>query len=224
MTADEMKKQVASAAIDLMPSEVVLGVGTGSTVNHFIDMLPLVKNRIKALVSSSIATTERLKSLGFEVEDANQFSELDLYVDGADEFDPHFQLIKGGGGAMTGERIIACLAKQFICMVDASKAVKRLGKFPVAVEVLQPARSAVARKLLALGGDPVYREGFVSDWGNPILDVYNLKIVDAVALEREINQMPGVVGHGLFATCLPHVILESNKKGVITHKKPTNWL
>ena len=224
MTADELKKQAASAAIDLVPNDVVLGVGTGSTVNHFIDMLPSIKSRVKALVSSSVVTTERLKSLGFVVDDSNQFSELDLYVDGADEFDPHFQLIKGGGGAMTGERIIASMAKRFICVADGSKSVKRLGKFPVAVEVLQPARSAVARKLLALGGDPVYREGFVSDWGNPILDVYNLKIVEASALEREINQMPGVVGHGLFATCLPHVILEANKKGAIAHERPSNWV
>jgi ribose 5-phosphate isomerase A len=213
MSLAEQKKQAALAAVDRIPSDAVIGVGTGSTTNCFIDALPGVKGRIKALVSSSKETTERLQSLGLPVDDPNQFSRVDLYVDGADEFDPHFQLIKGGGGAMTGERIIASMAKEFICIVDESKAVKCLGKFPVAVEVLQPARSAAARRILALGGDPVYREGFVSDWGNPILDVYNLKITDALALESELNQIPGVIGHGLFATCLPQIILQATKDG-----------
>ena len=218
MTAAEQKKKAALAAIDLLPrGELVIGVGTGSTVNYFIDALPMIKGRIKALVSSSKATTQRLLALQLPVDDPNQFSQLDFYVDGADEFDPHFQLIKGGGGAMTGERVIASMAKKFICIADESKSVKHLGKFPIAVEVLQPARSAVARKILVLGGDPVYREGFVSDWGNPILDVYNLRINEAIVLERELNQIPGVVGHGLFASCLPHIILEARKSEVITH-------
>jgi ribose 5-phosphate isomerase A len=220
MTAEDQKKKAALAAIDLIPrSEAVIGVGTGSTVNYFIDALPTIKSRIKALVSSSKATTARLQALHLPVDDPNQFLQLDLYVDGADEFDPHFQLIKGGGGAMTGERIIASMAKKFICIVDESKAVKCLGQFPVAVEVLQPARSAVARKILALGGDAVYREGFLSDWGNPILDVYNLKINDARMWEKEFSQMLGVVGHGLFASCLPQIILEARKSGTITHTR-----
>jgi len=224
MTIEEQKKQAALAAIDRVPAgEAVIGVGTGSTTNYFIDALPTIKGRIKALLSSSKATTERLKGLGLPIDDPNQYSHVDLYVDGADEFDPHFQLIKGGGGAMTGERIIASMAKQFICIVDESKCVKRLGKFPVAVEVLQPARSAVARKILALGGDPVYREGFVSDWGNPVLDVYNLKINEATELERALNQIPGVVGHGLFATCQPQLILEATKQGVKEHTKESSW-
>jgi ribose 5-phosphate isomerase A len=220
MIVEEKKKRAALAAIDRLPrGELVIGIGTGSTVNYFIDALPLVKGRIKALVSSSKATTRRLLALQLPVDDPNQFSQLDFYVDGADEFDPHFQLIKGGGGAMTGERIVASMAKKFICIADESKAVKHLGKFPVAVEVLPSARSAVARKILVLGGDPVYREGFVSDWGNPILDVYNLKINEAILLEREFNQIPGVVGHGLFASCLPHIILEARKDEVITHTR-----
>jgi ribose 5-phosphate isomerase A len=219
MTADELKKQAALAAIDLIPSEAVIGVGTGSTVNHFIDALPTIKGRIKALVSSSKATTERLKALKLPVDDANQFSQVDVYVDGADEFDPHFQLIKGGGGAMTGERIVACMANKFICIADGAKSVRLLGKHPVAVEVLHPARSAVARKILALGGDPVYREGFLTDWGNPVLDVYNLKINEALVLERELNQMVGVVGHGLFTSCKADVILEATQGGVKTHTR-----
>lgn len=223
MSLAEQKKQAALAAIDRVPSNAVIGVGTGSTVNHFIDALPSIKGRIKALVSSSKESTERLQALQLPVEDANQVSQLDIYVDGADEFDPHFQLIKGGGGAMVGERIVASMAKTFICIVDQSKAVKRLGKFPVAVEVLQPARSAAARRILALGGDPVYREGFVSDWGNPILDVYNLKITDALALERELNQIPGVLGHGLFASCLPRVILEATDKETKVHERESGW-
>lgn len=219
MAVQEQKKEAALAAVDMIPSESIIGVGTGSTVNFFIDALPSVRGRIKALVSSSKETTERLKALQLPVDDANQFSKVDLYVDGADEFDPHFHLIKGGGGAMTGERIVAAMAKKFICIADESKSVKRLGKFPVAVEVLHPARSAVARKILVLGGDPVYREGFVSDWGNPILDVYNFKINDPLELERELNQITGVVGHGLFASCLPQVILEATKKGIKTHTR-----
>jgi ribose 5-phosphate isomerase A len=219
MTVTEQKKQAALAAIDKIPNDAVLGVGTGSTTNYFIDALPTVKSRIKAVLSSSKASTERLRALGFIVDDPNQFSRIDCYVDGADEFDPHFRLIKGGGGAMTGERIIASMAKEFICIVDESKSVKLLGKFPVAVEVLHPARSAAARRILALGGDPVYREGCVTDWGNPVLDVYNFKITDAVALERELNQIPGVIGHGLFATCLPQVILEATPSGVKEHRR-----
>lgn len=219
MSVAEQKKQAALAAIDLIPNDAIIGVGTGSTTNCFIDALPTVRGRIKLLLSSSKQTSERLQSLGFTVEDPNQVAKIDWYVDGADEFDPHFQLIKGGGGAMTGERIIASMAKQFVCIVDESKSVRRLGAFPIAVEVLLPARSAVARRILGWGGDPVYREGFVSDWGNPVLDVYNLKINDAVALERELNQIPGVVGHGLFATCLPQLILEATSRGVKQHTR-----
>lgn len=220
-SSDALKKQAALCAVESLPVDVVLGVGTGSTTNHFIDALAGIRGKIKACVASSQATTERLKALNLPVDDANQFSRLDYYVDGADEFDAHFQLIKGGGGAMTGERIVAGLAERFICIADESKAVRCLGEHPVAVEVLPIARSYVARQLVILGGDPVYREGFVTDWGNPVLDVYNLKIVDAVGLEQAINQISGVIGHGLFASCLPDVIIEARASGVKTHLRTT---
>ena len=224
MTTPEMlKTQAAHAALDAIAHNTTLGVGTGSTVNALIDLLPTIRGRLKALVSSSKETTERLKALDLPVEDANQLSSLDLYIDGADEFDPHFRLIKGGGGAMTGERVIASMAKKFICIADASKSVKVLGKHPIAFEVLHPARSAAARRIVALGGDPVYREGFTTDWGNPILDIYNLKLLDPVLVEKELSAIPGAVGHGLFATLLPHVILEATKKAVITHTRESSW-
>lgn len=222
-TQDELKRQVAHEVLDSIPAGAVLGVGTGSTVNQVIELLSTVRGRINAVVSSSKATTERLQAAGFRADDPNQYSKLDLYVDGADEFDPHFRLIKGGGGAMTGERIIAVMAKKFICVVDETKSVKVLGKFPVAVEVLAPARSAVAREIVRMGGDPVYREGFVTDWGNPILDVYNLKLVDPPMVEQALNQLPGVVGHGLFASCLPQVILEATANKVVTHVRDSVW-
>ena len=200
MNQDELKKKVAQAAIKFINEDrMTLGIGTGSTVNAFIDLLPQVRDNIRACVSSSEASTERLKALGFEVIELNQTGGLSLYIDGADECDAHNRLIKGGGGALTREKIIAEASEKYICIVDESKMVNLLGSFPLPVEIIPMARSMVARKMVALGGQPIYREGFVTDNGNWILDVHNLKIIDPVELETKINQIPGVVCNGLFA-------------------------
>ena len=200
MNQDELKKKVAEAAIKYInEDDMTLGIGTGSTVNAFIDLLPQVRDNIRACVSSSEASTARLKSLGFEVIELNQTGGLSLYIDGADECDGHNRLIKGGGGALTREKIIAEASQKYICIVDESKMVDLLGSFPLPVEIIPMARSMVARKMVALGGQPIYREGFVTDNGNWILDVHNLKIIDPVELETKINQIPGVVCNGLFA-------------------------
>ena len=196
----EMKRLAAEKAIDYVEDGMIVGVGTGSTVAYFIDALAAWKDRIAGAVSSSEQSTERLKSHGIEVIDLNAAGTLSLYVDGADECDPHKRLIKGGGAALTREKIIAEASKTFVCIVDPSKQVPILGKFPLPVEVIPMARSLVARELVRLsGGQPVWRDGVVTDNGNLILDVHNLSIVDPVALEREINQIPGVVSVGLFA-------------------------
>ena len=196
----EMKRLAAEKAIDYVEDGMIVGVGTGSTVAYFIDALAAWKDRIAGAVSSSEQSTERLKSHGIEVIDLNAAGPLSLYVDGADECDPHKRLIKGGGAALTREKIIAEASKTFVCIVDPSKQVPILGKFPLPVEVIPMARSLVARELVRLsGGQPVWRDGVVTDNGNLILDVHNLSIVDPVALEREINQIPGVVSVGLFA-------------------------
>ena len=200
MNQDELKKKVAQAAIKFINEDrMTLGIGTGSTVNAFIDLLPQVRDNIRACVSSSEASTARLKALGFEVIELNQTGGLSLYIDGADECDAHNRLIKGGGGALTREKIIAEASEKYICIVDESKMVNLLGSFPLPVEIIPMARSMVARKMVALGGQPIYREGFVTDNGNWILDVHNLKIIDPVELETKINQIPGVVCNGLFA-------------------------
>ncbi len=193
-----LKQRVAEAALAHLPKGGVLGVGTGSTVNCLIDLLPEL--RLEAAVSSSKATEDRLKAKGIRVIGLNEVSSLDVYIDGADEIDRFLHMIKGGGGALTREKIVASVAKRFICIADESKWVEQLGRaFPLPIEVIPMARSAVARKLVGLGGSPVYREGFVTDNGNVILDVYNLNILDAILLEQELNNLAGVVCNGLFA-------------------------
>ncbi|MAD03037.1 ribose-5-phosphate isomerase RpiA [Pseudoalteromonas shioyasakiensis] len=199
MTQDELKKAAAWAALEFVNENTIVGVGTGSTVNHFIDALDTVKDTITGAVSSSEASTEKLKALGIEVFELNDVSSLDVYVDGADEINPQNEMIKGGGAALTREKIVSAVAKQFVCIVDESKEVTTLGAFPLPVEVIPMARSYVARELVKLGGDPVYREGVVTDNGNVILDVHNLDISNAKELELTINQIVGVVTNGLFA-------------------------
>ncbi|MFT3897909.1 MAG: ribose-5-phosphate isomerase RpiA [Thermomonas sp.] len=196
----EAKKLAAEKAIDYVEDGMIVGVGTGSTVAWFIDALAAWKHRIAGAVSSSEQSTARLQSHGIEVMDANTAGPLQLYVDGADECDPHKRLIKGGGAALTREKIIAEASRKFVCIIDPSKLVPVLGKFPLPIEVIPMARSLVARELLRMtGGQPVWREGVVTDNGNWVLDVHNLAITDPVAMERELNQIPGVVSVGLFA-------------------------
>lgn len=209
-----LKAQAAKAALAYVDDNMIIGVGTGSTVNYFIDELATIKHRIDACVASSKATESRLRAAGIPVIDLNSASDLPLYVDGADEVNERYEMIKGGGGALTGEKIVATVARQFICIVDESKLVKHLGSFPLAVEVLPMARSYVAREIVKLGGDPEYREGFISDHGNIILDVYNLEITDARQLEDTINCIPGVVENGLFAKRLADKVLVASDKGV----------
>jgi ribose 5-phosphate isomerase A len=197
-TQDAMKKQAAEAALAYV-EEGIIGVGTGSTVNHFIDALAGIKGRIDGAVSSSVASTERLKGHGIPVYDLNAVGELSLYVDGADESNTQLQLIKGGGGALTREKIVAAASRQFVCIADESKLVRVLGAFPLPVEVIPMARSYVARELVQLGGTPVWREGFVTDNGNLILDVQHLEIMEPAKLEQQINNIAGVVTVGIFA-------------------------
>ena len=196
----EAKRLAGEKAIEFVEDGMIVGVGTGSTVAYFIDALGRVKDRIKGAVSSSEQSTARLKQHGIEVLDLNHTGTLSLYVDGADECDPHKRLIKGGGAALTREKIIAEASETFVCIIDPAKQVPVLGKFPLPVEVIPMARSLVARRILALtGGQPVWRDGVVTDNGNWILDVHNLAITDPVGLETELNQIPGVVSVGLFA-------------------------
>lgn len=199
MDQNQLKKAAAEKAIEFVQDDSIVGVGTGSTVNYFIDALASIKLKIQGAVSSSEQSTEKLKALGIEVFDLNSVDSFDIYVDGADEITPHMAMIKGGGAALTREKIVAAVAKQFICIADESKQVQVLGNFPLPVEVIPMARSYVARELVKLGGDPVYRQGVVTDNGNVILDVYNLTILDPKALETQINQIVGVVTNGLFA-------------------------
>ena len=200
MSQNEAKRLAAEKAIDYVEDGMIVGVGTGSTVAYFIDALGAIKDRIAGAVSSSEQSTARLKSHGIEVMELNHTGTLPLYVDGADECDPHKRLIKGGGAALTREKIIAEASKQFICIIDPAKQVPVLGKFPLPVEVIPMARSLVAREILALtGGQPVWRDGVTTDNGNLIIDVHNLSITDPVKLERELSLIPGVVTVGLFA-------------------------
>jgi len=215
MNQDEMKQAVARAAIDYVPTGVI-GVGTGSTANYFIDELAKIKGRIDGAVASSVATAERLKKHGIRVLDLNEVGDLEVYVDGADEITRHLAMIKGGGGALTREKIVAACAKKFVCIVDQTKLVDVLGRFPLPVEVIPMARSYVARQLVKLGGNPVLRAGFTTDNGNVILDVHNLNILDPVALEGEINQIVGVVTNGLFARRGADVCLIGTPQGVQT--------
>lgn len=199
MTQDEMKKAVAKAALEYIVPGTIIGVGTGSTANFFIDELATIKNKIEGTVASSVASADRLKSHGIEVMDLNSVNEISVYVDGADESNHHLHLIKGGGGALTREKIVAAASKKFVCIADESKLVDILGKFPLPVEVIPMARSYVAREIAKLGGQPVLREGFTTDNGNIILDVHNLEIMQPVKLEQTLNQLTGVVTNGLFA-------------------------
>ncbi len=213
MNQDEKKQLAAHAAMEYI-HEGIIGVGTGSTVNYFIDALAEKKHLIEAAVSSSEASTGRLRAHGIEVMDLNQAGGLSIYVDGADEADKHLHLIKGGGGALTREKIIAAASRQFVCVVDDSKLVPVLGRFPLPVEVIPMARSYVARQMTGLGGQPVYREGFTTDNGNQIIDVHNLDITEPVALEQQINMIPGVVTVGLFASRPADLLLIASDTGV----------
>lgn len=214
MSADHAKKKAAEAALRFLVPGELLGVGTGSTVNHFIDALADHRADIPGAVSSSVASTERLRRVGIPVVELNDVGSLSLYVDGADEADAHLHLIKGGGAALTREKIVAAASRQFVCIADASKLVPVLGSFPLPVEVIPMARAYVARELTRLGGQPQWREGVVTDNGNPILDVRNLQITDPVGLERAINQIPGVVTVGLFAQRPADVLLLGSADGV----------
>lgn len=221
MDQNQAKKAAAEAALKYLVHGEVLGVGTGSTVNFFIDALAAHRDDIPGAVSSSEASSARLKALGIPVLDANSAGPLSIYVDGADEADPHLRLIKGGGAAHTREKIVAEAARVFVCIVDESKLVPVLGRFPLPVEVIPMARSLVARKLVALGGQPVWREGVITDNGNVILDVHGLHITDPVALERELNQLPGVVTVGLFARRKADILIVGGANGIRT-LKPSN--
>jgi len=200
MTQDDMKKAAALKALDFIEENSIVGVGTGSTVNYFIDALSTIKDRIKGAVSSSEESTQKLQAYGIEVFDLNNVDILDVYVDGADEINLHKYMIKGGGAALTREKIVAAVAKTFICIIDDTKQVDVLGKFPLPVEVIPMARSYVAREIVKLGGDPVYRTGIKTDNGNVIIDVHNLDIIDPTKLETDLNALAGVVTNGLFAS------------------------
>ncbi len=214
MTRDEQKKQAAEAALDYIEAGAVVGVGTGSTANFFIDALARIKHRIEGTVASSEASAARLKGHGIPVFDLNSVDELPVYVDGADESNQYLQLIKGGGGALTREKIVAAVSRKFVCVADDSKLVDVLGKFPLPIEVIPMARSYVARELVKLGGRPVLRDKFVTDNGNVILDVHGLQILDAGKLEAEINNLTGVVTNGLFARRPADVLLLGTPTGV----------
>ena len=214
MTQDEMKKMVAEAALEYVEPGTIIGIGTGSTANHFIDYLAGIKNRIDGTVASSNASAERLAAHGIPVLDLNSVSELSVYVDGADESNHHLHLIKGGGGALTREKIVAACSRKFVCIADGSKLVDVLGAFPLPVEVIPMARSMIARELVKLGGQPVYREGFTTDNGNVILYVHNMEIMEPVKLEQELNDIPGVVTVGLFAVRPADVLLLGTEDGV----------
>ena len=216
MNQDELKRQAAEKALEFLPDRGVLGIGTGSTVNHFIDALAGIKGQIYGTVASSEASAERLRSHGIPVYDLNTVNQVDFYIDGADESNRALQLIKGGGAALTREKIIAAVARTFICIADESKLVHTLGDFPLPVEVIPMARSHVARELVKLGGDPVYREGVVTDNGNVILDVYNFSIPQPLGTEEKINNITGVVTNGLFALKPADVLLLGTKEGVKT--------
>ncbi|NKB87605.1 MAG: ribose-5-phosphate isomerase RpiA [Acidobacteria bacterium] len=215
MSVDDQKRAVAEAALEFVRPGEVLGVGTGSTANHFIDLLgERFAGRVPACVSSSEASTDRLRELGFKVIELAEVDSYSIYVDGADEFEPGLAMIKGGGAALTSEKIVSSLAEQFICIVDASKRVDVMGAFPLPVEIIGMAARAVSRALTDLGGEPVLREGVVTDHGNPIIDVHGMRITDPVVLEGEIEAIPGVVTCGLFARRPADVVLMGTDQGV----------
>lgn len=218
MTQDEMKKAAGWAALEYVPAGSIVGVGTGSTVNHFIDALATIKDQIKGAVSSSEASSARLKELGIPLFDLNEIEDFAVYVDGADEIDPSMAMIKGGGAALTREKIVAAVAQRFVCIVDGTKTVEVMGQFPLPVEVIPMAREYVARELTKLGGKPVYREGVLTDNGNHILDVHELSIIAPKKLETQINAIVGVVTNGLFAERGADVLLIGTPDGVKTRK------
>lgn len=213
MTQDEMKQAVAQAALEYVQAGEVIGVGTGSTANAFIDALATIKHKIKGAVASSVATAERLKKHGIEVMELNETGDLSVYVDGADEATRHLHLVKGGGGALTREKIVAAASRTFVCIADESKLVDVLGTFPLPIEVIPMARSFVARAIVKLGGEPVLRDTFKTDNGNVILDVHGLKILEPARLEAELNNIPGVVTNGLFALRPADVLLLGTPTG-----------
>lgn len=214
MTQDELKKAVGFAALKFVKPNTIVGVGTGSTAAHFIDALATIKHTIIGTISSSEASTQKLKDYGIPVFDCNSVDSLDIYVDGADEINHQMQMIKGGGAALTREKIIAAISKQFICIADESKIVTTLGKFPLPIEVIPMARSYVARELFKLGGKPIYRDGIVTDNGNVILDIHDFMIPNALEMEHKINNIPGVVTVGLFANRGANVALIGTANGV----------
>lgn len=216
MTQDEHKRAVARAALQYVPVGEIIGVGTGSTANFFIDELAGIKHKIEGAVASSTVTADRLKQHGIEVMDLNSVTDLPVYVDGADEITRHLHMIKGGGGALTREKIVAAVARKFICIADQSKLVNLLGAFPLPVEVIPMARSYVAREIALLGGQPALRQGFTTDNGNLILDVHNLNIMNPVELETTLNQIAGVVTNGLFARRGADILLLGTEQGVET--------
>jgi len=216
MTQDEQKKAVAKAAIEHVPVGRIIGVGTGSTANCFIDELAKIKHKIDGAVASSEATATRLKSHGIEVIDLNDVNDLPVYIDGADEINEHLHMTKGGGGALTREKIVASVAQKFICITDETKFVNILGNFPLPVEVIPMARSYVAREITLLGGQPALRQGFITDNGNIIIDVHGLQILNPVELETQLNQITGVVTNGLFARRGANILLLGTNKGVKT--------
>ncbi len=214
MSNESGKQRAAEAALKYINEDTIIGIGTGSTVNHFIDVMVAQKLRIKGAVSSSNTTSQRLKDKKIEIFDLNAVGSIDFYFDGADECDSHLRLIKGGGGALTREKIIAAAAHRFVCIVDESKLVNVLGRFPLPVEVIPMARSYVARQIVALGGHPVWRENVITDNGNAILDVHGMSIVDPVGLETTLNQIAGVVMAGLFARRPANVLIVGSANGV----------
>lgn len=216
MTQDEMKKAAAAAALAYVEPGMVVGIGTGSTANHFIDLLAGMKDKIDGTVASSVASAQRLAGHGIRVLDLNDAGELALYVDGADEANAHLHLVKGGGGALTREKIVAGASAKFVCIADASKLVDVLGKFPLPIEVIPMARELVAREVSKLGGKPVLRAGFTTDNGNIILDVHGLSITNPIALENRLNQIPGVVTNGLFAIRPADVLILGTPEGAKT--------
>nr|BAL53170.1 ribose-5-phosphate isomerase A [uncultured Gammaproteobacteria bacterium] len=213
---DAFKRKAAEAALNYIDDIPILGIGTGSTVNHFIELLANFKSKIEGAVSSSEGTTQRLKKLGIPVLDLNAVGELEIYIDGADEINPRLQLIKGGGGALTREKIIAAASRKFVCIADESKYVDYLGRFPLPIEVIPMARSFVARQVVKLGGRPEWREGYITDNGNQIIDVHNLEILNPIELEQTINDIPGVVTVGIFALRPADVVLLGTESGVKT--------
>ena len=217
--AEQKKQAVARAAIEYVEYDDIIGVGTGSTVDYFIEYLKPLKNKISGTVASSISTKEKLEANGIRVLDLNEVSDIPIYIDGADEVNPNLQLIKGGGGALTREKIIAGASNKFLCIVDESKVVDVLGKFPLPIEVLPMARSFVAREIIKIKGMPIWREELITDNGNIILDINHLDIIEPIKLEKELNQIPGVVTVGLFAARGADKVLVSNDNDVIELKK-----